>query len=281
MHVIRGENLRDLYFKANRYFFDKNDYDYKKSSVTAHGFNVMMKAESACGYLDLVEMGYTRKKWAALLKLYFDQEEWNMFIARLVHYRYENKRYVVDLAFQVKERKNRSGSCLQSLVIGYSESTGWRLTVFSRASEITLRWYADLAFLEVFLEAVCQYIDAEPADFSVMWYASSIYQSITSMPLVLLLHDQEYGTSYKENILEADPETLEGWQKATNLRFQKSYSEDGKYHSFKTQKRPVDAYRQMMGEDLGLEKVPATSLKLPAANIDNYGEDFFSKGGMR
>lgn len=282
-HLIEANNLRELYFKTNLHFFNNNNYDYQRGSVTAHAFEVMMKAKSPEGYLDFAEMGYSKRKWAALIKLYVDVDEWGLFLARLLHYKAKNKKYVTDVALQMKERRNRSGSCLQSIVIGYSELTGWRVTVFSRANEITLRWYADLMFLQVLLREVERYTGIPWKCFSVTWYASSIYQSITSMPLTLLLADKEYGTDKYTRFLNRDASNLNksDWRVATILRFNKSYSADGAYHSFKTQRRPVEAYLAAIGELDGVDNTPADTLRLPIPSIDEYDEAFFKKGGMR
>jgi len=184
---------------------------------------------------------------------------------------------------QFKERRNVSGSCLLALTIGYNQTTGWHAEIFSRASELTMRWYVDLIFVHVLIREIGKFLNFTPEDVKVFWHMVSTYQSITSMPWFLIMAGKE--DWLKAYVPLTDDADVTPWQRATVRRYLKCYVGDD-YQNFRVQRRPAEAYRMMKGEIPPKQFVWTKDLTLPEIDINQQmleadEEDLFGKGGYR
>lgn len=280
---IKVANLTDAYFELNNYLFMNEAYDYVRNGVTAHKFHVQLECASATCDLHMHQVNYTPSKWKMLTNLYLNQEELGIMIARLLHYRDESshsKKYIPDIGMNFKSRRNVSGSCLLAITIGYNQTYGWHCEVFSRASELTMRWYVDLIFIHVLIREIGKVVGFKPEQVRVFWTMASTYQSITSMPWFLILNGQE---EYLKQPLDSFKEKSWAWW--TAKRYNKCFVNTG-YTSFKVQRRPVEAYRMLKGEIPYKQIVRTENLVLPNFNIPELVEwaqnnDTFGKGGYR
>jgi hypothetical protein len=178
-----------------------------------------------------------------LNNLYFDATEFGVFLARISHYKNKsnNPKYVPDIAFQFKSRRNVSGACLLSLSLG-KHNGFWHCNVQSRASEITCRWPMDLIFIHVMIRTIADYLNINFEEIKVRWHMISTYQSITSMPLFVVMSGHEdWFDKVREN-----SDQLPRWQYETLRRFDKAYT-TGAYSNYRVQRRPVEAYQIMKG----------------------------------
>lgn len=276
-------NFRDAYFRLNHHLFMQNEYDYVRTGVTAHKFHVQLEIDSAECDLDMHIMNYTPRKWEMLCNLYLEPQELGIMIARLLHYRDKKRNliYIPDIGMNFKTRRNVSGSCLMAITVGYNQVQGWHCEVFSRASELTLRWYVDLIFIHVLLREIGKFVGFTPKDVKVYWTMASTYQSITSMPWFLVLENEE---AFLQRPL--DSFEYNSWAWHTVRRYHKCYLNTG-YTSYKVQNRPVDAYRMYKGEKPYKTVIPTSELTLlKGADLSELitwaqENDTFGKGGYR
>lgn len=175
------------------------------------------------------------------------------------------------------------------MTIGYNHIQGWHCEVMSRASELTMRWYVDLIFIHVLLREIGKQLGFRVEDIKVYWRMVSTYQSITSMPMTVIMLGEEQWLI--DNLPKADmtPEEagLTKWQLSTIKRYRKSYI-GGDYRNFKVQKRPVDLYRMMKGEMPYSEPVWTKDLQLCEIDLKHHidfaedeDNDMFAAGGYR
>jgi hypothetical protein len=214
-------------------------------------------------------------KWKQLNKLYLDAQALGTMCARLLFYKEKggkHRYYIPDIGMQFKERRNASGSCLLSMTVGYNQTDGWHVEIFTRASELTMRWYCDLIFIHVLIREIGKIVGFTPKECKVYWRMASTYQSITSIPLFLIMDGGEQWIKDKidEGCLERGK--LPDWQYYTLRRYMKVYQGDG-YQSFKVQKRAADAYRMLTGEIASREVLNTQDLTLPDIDI-NQNIDF-------
>lgn len=241
---FKCKDFTDGFYKLNQYLFFHDAYDYFRSGITAHTFDIVMKAEHFDCDLHLHDLNYTMNKWKMLNNLYIDPVELGVFLARIKYYKEDqsHKRYVPDIAMQFKTRRNMSGACLLNIAMGFHQDK-WRCSITTRASELTCRWPMDLIFIHVLLKLICDYLNIPYGKVCVYWYMISTYQSMTSMPYFLAMAGQE---QWIQDHLE-NTEGLTKWQAYTIKRFKKCYIE-GAYTKYKVQKRPMDAYKMLKGE---------------------------------
>lgn len=256
------------YFKLNNSLFFNNSYDFQRGGVTAHKFDVTMNSESPKCTLQLANLNYTDNKWKMLCNLYLDTNELGVMIARLNHYKSQKKHkdYVPDIAMQFKSRRNVSGACLLSMSLGYNQGA-WRCFITTRASELTCRWPMDLIFVHVLLKLICNYLLIDFEEVKISWHMISTYQSITSMPLFVVL-------AGREDFFKEEPQT--SWQRFTKRRYEKSFTGD-EYSSYAVQRRPMEAYRILKGEIQPKRTTPTDKLKiemLPDDTTFSVEEDF-------
>jgi hypothetical protein len=292
---MKVKDFDDGYFKLNDYLFFQNEYQHVRGAVTAHSFHNELTFASARCNLNMHDINYTMNKWRMLVNLYLDSAELGVMCARLLHYKNQtkHKKYVPDIGMQFKTRRNVSGACLLSMTIGYNETDGWHCEVFSRASELTMRWYVDLIFIHVLLREIGEVIGFTVDDIKVYWHMVSTYQSITSMPWFLIMEGKEdwlkqYVLWDKEE--GGDPhlhneDDLTPWQVATVKRYIKTFL-GGNYQNYRVQRRPMEAYLMMKGEMERKQEVWTKDLTLPEIDINqqiDFAEenDMFGKGGYR
>lgn len=291
MFQLQAKDFKDAYYKLNnRLFFDFEKYEHVRGLVTAHSFHNEIIMESATCDLNIHDINYTRNKWKQLINLYLEPVQLGVMVARLLHYATQRKHreYVPDIGMQFKERRNVSGSCLLAITIGYNNTTGWHAEIFSRASELTMRWYVDLIFIHVLIREIGKYLNFNPEDVQVFWHMVSTYQSITSMPWFLIMAGKEDWLKTGVRMQEKTPEVFEilhPWQQATVKRYLKCYVGDN-YQNFRVQKRPAEAYKMMKGEIPHKQEVWTKDLTLPEIDINQQmteaeEEDLFGKGGYR
>lgn len=264
--LITGNGLNaELHKKLNMELFKNQNYDYLRSGVTAHTFGIDLDISSATCDLDFSVLGYTMTKWGMLQGLYLDYDALGMMCARLLHYKSKSpkkKRYVVDIGMNFKARKNTSGSCLMAMTVGCNEKDGWHCQIFTRASELTMRWYVDLIFVHVLLRVIGEVVGFEPKEVKVLWRMATTYQSITSMPLTLCMYGYEFWLRKNLELFETGQKNdYYAWTQATLKRFRKSYL-DKNYQNYKVQERPVKAFERLRGEREAMKPIPASSLKL-------------------
>lgn len=298
-------NCKDFtegYFKLNNHLFFQEAYDFQRSGVTAHKFDVTMVAQSPACELNLHDLNYTGNKWRMLNNLYLDPQELGVLVARINHYRGDkkHKNYIPDIAMQFKTRRNVSGACLLSLSLGYHGGK-WYCFVTSRASELTCRWPMDLIFINVMLRTIGEALGIDYLKIEVSWHMISTYQSITSMPYYLVLAGHEDWMKERVDTVE-DMEDMT-WQKYTVKRYIKCYMNNN-YTKYRVQRRPMEAYRMLKGEmehkqllwtkDLTLQIVPfkgtleedydeVDTLPVIIEDLENQASelDLFGKGGYR
>ena len=281
--LIKGTGLNsDIHKKVNIGLFKKQDYEYIRSGVTAHTFNIDLELDTAECDLDFSVLGYTPTKWGMLQGLYLDYDALGMMCARLLHYKSRSpkkKRYIVDIGMNFKPRINKSGSCLMAMTVGCNEIHGWHCQIFTRASELTMRWYVDLIFVHVMLRVIGEVVGFEPKDVKVFWRMATTYQSITSMPLILSMYGYEYWMKKNLELYESGQKTdYYPWTEATLKRYRKSYL-DKNYQGYKVQERPVKAWERLTGSREPMKPVPPSSLKLKG--IEPYIRKAFEKIDLR
>jgi hypothetical protein len=261
MFTIRAKDFDDAYFKVNSYLFHNDAYEYIKSGSTAHSFHNTIIMKSADCTLRLTDINYTRNKWIQLNKLYLDPQELGAMVGRLLHYRNRSggKRYVPDIAMAFKRRKNMSGSCLLNIAIGYNPISGWHAEVYSRASELTARWYCDLIYIHVLLREIGAIVGFTPSDVTVFWRMACCYQSITSIALFLYLNGEE------DWMKSHNPEDFPrgSWKFYTIKRFQRAFEGDD-YLNYGVQKRAGIAYKMLKGLIPAREPIEMENLQLLA-----------------
>jgi hypothetical protein len=284
--TIYGDNFRDAWERVNDYLLYRTSKapDYQRSGITLHSFHNQVIIEHAVAdNLELSMWGYTKTKWSMLMKHYFDSGEFAMLINRLKYYwaipRHHGK-YVVDIAMHFGSRMNRSGACLIGLCMRYSKQYGWECEVFSRASEITVRWGCDLIFIHVIIKEIGKHLGFDPKNVRVYWNSASMFQSIVNVPLYLQNVDL-----MEDFIDRCDPNNT--WHMAVLKRYKKSYDvesiEDAKYMTFRSQKRSTKAFiaaRDGLPFD-GKGMIETKDLVLPPYDLDIVEENFFEKGGFR
>jgi len=231
-------DMDDAYKKFNLGLFLNDRYELIQGA-TAHIYNCVIVMHSHQCSLDLSDFNYTDRKWTQLLQKYWDPYQFAMMIRRLRHYtRPDNKRskrMVVDCAMHFKDRTNVSGACLLAISIGY-KNNHWVATVHARASELTVRWAADLIFVNRTIETVKDLLEIEE-DFEVVWHVDSAYQSITSIPYVLC----RWG-GIEEELNDRQAEKYCHWGKSICNRYHRSYV-TGDWQNYSVQKRPITAYQ--------------------------------------
>lgn len=270
MPYFEGKGLdRELHKDINLSLFTSQNYDHLRSGVTAHKFNIDISTKTADCDLDMSIMGYTPTKWSMLQGLYLNYNALGLMVARLLHYKEKmtkSKPYIVDIGMNFKSRSNASGSCLLSMTIGYNTTNGWHCHVFTRASELTVRWYVDLIFINVLLREVGQIVGFNTNQVAVEWRIASAYQSITSMPLMLVMYGHE---KFLTDRVEGVDEIPYLWTRSTVKRYIKCYLGDA-YQNYGVQKRPALAYRVIKG--LLPKKAPLTPDMLHLKPIMPYVE---------
>lgn len=271
--IVNAKDFKEGYYKLNRYLFENNAYDWVRSQVTAHKFHVEARFDSAVCDLNMGDINYTPNKWSQLIRNYLDVEELGNLCARLLFYKAKkgkHLKYLPDIGMNFKARKNASGACLMAFTVGYNQKQGWHIEVFSRASELTMRWYMDLIFVHVLIREIGEIVGFTPEDCRVYWHMVSTYQSITSMPLFLIMDGKE------DWLLEHTPDDmsmathnpgLPEWQWGTVRRYHKCFTNDG-YTSFRVQRRPQEAYKIMKGEMPMKKNVLTKDLSLPTINYN-------------
>lgn len=286
MFTLRAENFDDAYKKLNNYLFFKNVYEYNKGGVTAHSFHNTLRIDTAECNLHMHTINYTIAKWKQLIKLYLDPSQLGVMCARLLHYMQDDKsdKYIPDIGMNFKDRRNVSGACLMGITVGFNKTTGWHSEVFTRASELTMRWYVDLIFVHVLLREIGKIIGFTPKDVTVHWHMATSYQSITSMPWFLVLTGQEQWLIDNLPAIQ-DRSKVTNWQYWTLRRYVKCYQNES-YQSYRVQRRPAEAYRMLKGELEYKSPLWTHELTLPDIDInqkieDAEEEDLFGKGGYR
>ena len=263
--IVRGTGLNhDLHKKVNIGIFKKQAYEHIRSGVTAHTFNVDIETETANCDLDMADIGYTSTKWRMLQTLYLDYEALGAMCARLLHYKgrmAKSKPYVVDIGMNFRERRNKSGSCLMAITIGYNATHGWHAQVFTRASELTVRWYVDLIFIHVLIREIGNIVGFTPDEVKVFWRMATTYQSITSMPLVLCMYGYEDFLAKNLKLFEEGKTDYYSWTLATIKRYRKCYIGNA-YQNYRVQRRPAEAYRAMKGLMEPKKSMPVDKLRL-------------------
>jgi hypothetical protein len=290
MFRIKAKNFDEGYFKFNQFLFDKCPHEFNRGNVTAHTFHDEVVFETAdIEDLHLHKVNYTKNKWAQLVRVYLDPKELGAMCVRLLHYSRQPrcKRYVPCIAMKFKSRKNVSGACLLDMIVGYNEKFGWHAHVVSRASELTMRWYADLIFIHVLLREVGKVVGFTTSTCKVFWHMASTYQSITSMPWFLIMNGQEsWLTDHIDQYRADNMEGLTSWQWATLKRFEKSYLAEG-YESYRVQRRASEAYKILKGLEMEKNPVWTHELKLPEIDLNQEIElveeedEILKKGGAR
>lgn len=301
------KDFTEGYFKLNEHLFFKNNYDHERGGVTAHKFDVCMRAESPACELNLHDLNYTSNKWNMLNNLYLDPQEVGVFLSRVKHYQSQSKhkKYIPDIAMQFKSRRNVSGACLLNLTLGYHEER-WHCFVTSRASELTCRWPMDLIFINVLLRTLSEELEIDYLKIKVTWHMISTYQSITSMPYFLVLAGHEDWFATAQDQLDKNMGDLPPWQAYTLKRYIKCYQGNA-YTSYRVQRRPMEAYKMLKGEmqrkqllwtkDLTIRIVPFMGVleedydevdvlhvdikTLKGLQQEAVDKDLFGKGGYR
>jgi hypothetical protein len=129
-----------------------------------------------------------------------------------------------------------------SLAIAYDPTVGWNAEIFSRASETTARWYRDLIFIHVLIREIGKHLGFTTDKVTVFWRIACAYQSITSMPLFLILNGEEKWLQGHK--MEEFP--YHSWKYYTVKRYNRSYVGDD-YLNYGVQKRAGKAYKMMKG----------------------------------
>jgi hypothetical protein len=268
---------------VNDYLFFQAKHDWVRGQVTAHNFNMDIEFETAACDLNMSEVNYTPAKWKQLIRVYLNVDELGIMIARLLHYQGKggkHKHYIPDIGMNFKARTNASGACLMAFTVGYNLKDGWHAEIFTRASELTMRWFMDLIFIHVLIREIGEKLGFTPEDCKVYWHMVSTYQSITSMPLFLVMAGKEQWII--DNMPEGmDMQTpkpnndLTEWQWGTIRRYVKSFL-GGHYMNFRVQKRPAEMYRILKGEMEPKNSILTEDLTLPKLDSEinlNFEED--------
>lgn len=279
--LVIGKDLRDGWIKTNDelFFNGAETIDFSRPGVSAHSFHNYIRFDKCINSPEMWEMGFKKTKWGMLTRLYFDAEEFGLFINRLKFYRSERrgKKYVPDIGLQFKTRFNRSGACLMGLTVRFSLKTGWEVQVFSRASEMTSRWAVDLMFLYTMIKEVGKHLEFEPSEITLHWVGAGMYQSILTVPLYLVLAKKE------KFLRKTAVEDLTPWQRSVYDRWASAFATDSpRYQNYKSQKRSTIAYQWLKKgvppEGPGI--IMVEDLKLPPYKLD-IEEDFFTRKGFR
>lgn len=289
MMEVHASNLSDLWDKVNHQFIVNSDeiMDFVRPGVSLHSCHNVLRADNCECDLTLTTLGYTKTKWAMLLRLYFDPYEYKMMVNRLIHYKTTERRgkvYVPDIGMQFKSRENRTGACLMGFTLRYATKTGWECSVFSRTNETTARWSVDLIFIHRLIATIGEQTGFfTPSDVKLFWTTGSMFQSATTAPLYMVIAGRE-----KEIIRMAKhPEKLNAWQKTLVRRYSESYnakySSTGKlkYQTYKSQARVTQAYFRLKGKEAKpLEAMSNDRLLLPHVDL-TIDDDFFTRKGFR
>ena len=277
---IKVANFDDGYYKLNHYLFFNDAHDWVRSQITAHNFNVDVEFASAVCNLEMHTINYTPSKWKQLLRVYLNPVELSKMCKRLLHYKGKggkHKHYIPDIGMNFKARNNASGACLMSMTVGYNTKDGWHCEIFTRASELTMRWYMDLIFIHVLLKKIGETVGFDVEECKVYWHMVSTYQSITSMPLFLVMIGREdwmiENTPENMSPMLPNPGHLSEWQWGTVRRYHKAFVGEG-YQNFRVQRRPSEAYRIMKGELEPKRSVATEDLWLPDIDLTvDLGEE--------
>ena len=270
--TMKAKDLDDIYFKLNKYLFYEDAHDFVRGGATAHIFNTSLKIASAECTLNIHTINYAKQKWTQLNRLYLDPIQLGMMVSRLKHYRSQRKSlgYIPDIGMTFKSRCNVSGSCLMGITIGRNPNDDqWHCEIFSRASELTMRWYVDLIFMHVLIREIGKHIGFEPHEVKIHWRISCAYQSHTSMPWFLVLAgDEDWFTQILKKTNGELPNRADysKWQYATIYRYWLNYI-GPVFSKYKVQKRAVDAYHMFHGDMEPRAALYTTDLVLPDYDI--------------
>lgn len=272
--IVKAKDFREGFYKLNRYLFENDAYDWVRGQVTAHKFHVEVSFETAICDLEMKDINYTPSKWKQLIRLYLNVEELGNLCARLLFYKAKkgkHLKYLPDIGMNFKARKNASGACLMAFTMGYNQTQGWHAEVFTRASELTMRWYMDLIFVHVLIREIGKIVGFTPKDCRVNWHMVSAYQSITSIPLFVIMDGKEdwllKHTPENMSMDAKNTENLPEWQWGTIRRYHKCFTNDG-YSNFRVQRRPQEAYKIMKGEIPPKKNILTKDLTLPEINYN-------------
>ena len=293
MMSIKAKSLDDLWDKVNNTFIhDPSVVDFTRPGVSIHSFHNVLSSENANYSITLNDLGYKITKWSMLMRLYFDPYEYKMMIARLRHYKENERRgrvYVPDIGMQFRSRENRTGACLMGITFRYSQYTGWQCSVFSRTNETTARWSVDLLFLHRLIDTVGKELGYFTVDdVKVFWSAGSLFQSVTTAPLYMVIMNREKELIKMAKKARKNPEALTPWELFIAKRYGQSYnakySPDGsgklKYQTYKSQVRVTNAYLRLVHQLPPDKTIPNESLLIPKVDL-TIDDDFFTRKGFR
>lgn len=256
-------------------------------SSNAHYFNcLMIVTNPGIEDINLGYIGYTKMKFRNLLNLYWNEEEFQEFIARLHHYKNESRKgkdYVVSLGMKFNSRKNRTGSCLQFISVGQSPTRGWIINVHTRANEIAQRLYADMVLIQCFLKKLSNVMDIPLNEMTVYWHIDAVYQSVIGCNLWLAMTFPEY--KIKE-FMNKDDNKLTKWQKRVKDRYLKNFNLDKdkrKVYNYSVQQRATECFDKILENKIDIVPMNDLMNMLPEFDYSEelYNDLFNHKGGGR
>lgn len=283
--TVHSNTLDGMWLKANEYLWNCRDheFDYIRNGVTVHSFHNQLHSETALISRSISDFGYTKTKWAMLLRLYFDPLSYAMCIERIRRYKrsgpHKARKYIVDIPIAFNQRLNASGECLLGMTIRYSQKFGWEAEVITRASESVSRWGVDLVFIHVLIRELGEELGFKPEDVSVSWNSSNMFMSILAAPLYVCLN-----MPGGEELMMDESIPLETkWQRDVRKRFRRSFIPNGerRYSTFKSQERAVRAYDVLRGAREAKVILPPSALHLPDVSDIEFPEKFKIKGGFK
>lgn len=148
MLVRKYKNFDDLFLNLTKEVLENpNVLDYY-SGILGYMDNLVLATKSWDCNLDLADFGYTKGKWAQLLRTYIDYESLLIFRERI------KNMSGLSYTYYFKQKKVNNGSCLIGIVLSRKDrKEKWtKVNVIYRTTEIQRRFAADLVLIHHFIK---------------------------------------------------------------------------------------------------------------------------------
>lgn len=243
MLLKKYKNFDDMFLNLNREFLLNPEIITNVMSDSGYVDNVVIGCKSAKCTLDLSTFGYSKGKWAHLLKTYIDYEHLLNF--------YDKLRTVsgTSFTFYFNQKKVNNGSCLISIVLTRkNRNAKWSgMKVFYRVTETQRRMAADLVMLNRFVNELPEDICGIE---NIVFFMAQCY---CSAKFINGFFDY-FGVSRDEM------DYSHQWIKQLGKDYDRYFQKDSAIHSFQTLARMqklylgIDTYESIPIETLSIKK---------------------------
>lgn len=208
--------------------------------------DLTMKVSSfKCTKIDLGPLGYHRRKWEHLLRVYLDIPKLEEFYEQL------EKSRGLSIAFDFNRKDSHNGSCLRELIFTRpNQNKPWTsVKIIWRATELQRRFAADLILLNQILTHTpyCEIKD-------ITLYIAQAYQS--AMYIVPLLEPQ-FGVKVKDL-----KDSRDGHLSTIYKRWEKYYQADSPPQKLSCNLRMQELHQDIL-KGKKFDKLTTKNLKIP------------------